>query len=389
MNLEKIPATVVTGFLGSGKTTLMSNLLRQAAGKRIAVIVNEFGEMDIDAELLRSCPLDCEPGAGNGGAPDNPAQGAAAQGAAQGAAQNGIYELANGCICCTVEEEFLPVMQQLVARRDSIDHILIETSGLALPKPLVQAFNWPEVKQHCTVDAVITVVDGPAVASGRFAHDPSMVEAQRLADDNLEHDPSLQELLDDQLGSADMVIISKADLLDDEQRGRVCELIQARVKPEIKTLEVRDGVVASELVMGLGLASEDRIEAIHTHHDHHHDHGHEHHHAHDDFDSVSITLGEVDAADLQARVHALMGEHTIYRVKGFLALPGKPMRQVFQGVGDRVDQYFDRLWQADEARQSRLVFIGKDLDASVIESALIANAQEPASSTETPALNPA
>ena len=182
MQLNKIPATIVTGFLGSGKTTLLSNVLKQAAGKRIAVIVNEFGELDIDADLLRSCPLDCDDDAAT------PAVG-----------QNGIYELANGCICCTVEEEFLPVMQELVARRDEIDHILIETSGLALPKPLVQAFNWPEIKQHCTVDAVITVIDGPAVAAGRFANNEAEVQAQRLADDSLDHDPSLQELLDDQL----------------------------------------------------------------------------------------------------------------------------------------------------------------------------------------------
>ena len=164
MQLNKIPATIVTGFLGSGKTTLLSNVLKQAAGKRIAVIVNEFGELDIDADLLRSCPLDC----------DDETSAAPLTG------ENGIYELANGCICCTVEEEFLPVMQQLVARRDEIDHILIETSGLALPKPLVQAFNWPEIKQHCTVDAVITVIDGPAVAAGRFADNEAEVQAQRL-----------------------------------------------------------------------------------------------------------------------------------------------------------------------------------------------------------------
>ncbi|MGC3832988.1 GTP-binding protein [Moritella viscosa] len=141
MQLNKIPVTVVTGFLGSGKTTLLSNILKQAAGKRIAVIVNEFGELDIDADLLRSCPLDCDDEA-----------------TSQSQGENGIYELANGCICCTVEEEFLPVMKELVARRDDIDHILIETSGLALPKPLVQAFNWPEIKQYCTVDAVITLI---------------------------------------------------------------------------------------------------------------------------------------------------------------------------------------------------------------------------------------
>ncbi|MDQ7015832.1 MAG: GTP-binding protein, partial [Gammaproteobacteria bacterium] len=217
MQLNKIPATVVTGFLGSGKTTLLSQMLKQSNGKRIAVIVNEFGELDIDADLLRNCPLEC----------DESQEGAAVS------AENGIYELANGCICCTVEEEFLPVMQELVRRRDEIDHILIETSGLALPKPLIQAFNWPEIKQHCTVDAVITVVDGPAVAEGRFADDVKRVEAQRRADESLNHDPDLQELLDDQLSAADLVIVSKNDLLNDAQRKQVEKTVLAKVSSSV------------------------------------------------------------------------------------------------------------------------------------------------------------
>jgi cobalamin biosynthesis protein CobW len=350
-NLGKIPATIVTGFLGSGKTTLLSNIIKQANGKRIAVIVNEFGELDIDADLLRSCPLDCEDGAESNSA-------TATQ---NGIPEDGIYELANGCICCTVEEEFLPVMKQLVERRGDIDHILIETSGLALPKPLVQAFNWPEIKQHFTVDSVITVVDGPAIADGRIAHDPQQVEAQRNADESLDHDPSLQELLEDQLGSADMVIISKSDMLDEAQLSNIRQQVSDRVKPQVKMLEVANGQIQSDLIMGLEFASEDGIEAVHTHHDHHHDHEEDHHHAHDHFNSVSITLGEVDSEKLVAIVDGLIAVNTIYRVKGFLALPGKPMRQVLQGVGERLERYFDRAWGNDELRQTKLVFIGKDL----------------------------
>lgn len=360
-NLGKIPATIVTGFLGSGKTTLLSNIIKQANGKRIAIIVNEFGELDIDADLLRSCPLDCEDG--------NETETNTTQ---NGIPEDGIYELANGCICCTVEEEFLPVMKQLVARRNDIDHILIETSGLALPKPLVQAFNWPEIKQHCTVDSVITVVDGPAVADGRIAHDPQQVEAQRKADESLDHDPSLQELLEDQLSSADMVIISKSDRLDDTQRGLIKQLISERVKPQVKMLEVANGQIQSDLIMGLEFASEEGIEAVHTHHDHHHDHDEDHHHAHDHFNSVSITLGEVDSDKLVAVVDGLIAVNTIYRVKGFLALPGKPMRQVLQGVGERLERYFDRAWAGDETRQSKLVLIGKDLVEADLRSALAA-----------------
>lgn len=358
-NLGKIPATIVTGFLGSGKTTLLSNIIKQANGKRIAVIVNEFGELDIDADLLRSCPLDCEDG--------NETE---ASTTANGIPEDGIYELANGCICCTVEEEFLPVMKQLVERRGDIDHILIETSGLALPKPLVQAFNWPEIKQHCTVDSVITVVDGPAIADGRIAHDPQQVEAQRNADESLDHDPSLQELLEDQLSSADMVIISKSDRLDAAQMDSIKQQVSARVKPQVKMLEVSNGQIQSDLIMGLEFASEDGIEAVHTHHDHHHDHEEDHHHAHDHFNSVSITIGEVDSDKLVAIVDGLIAVNTIYRVKGFLALPGKPMRQVLQGVGERLERYFDRAWGSDETRHSKIVLIGKELVEADLRSAL-------------------
>ena len=359
MHLNKIPATVVTGFLGSGKTTLLSNVMRQAQGKRIAVIVNEFGELDIDADLIRNCPIDCED--------DNNPQAANTQ--------QGIYELANGCICCTVEEEFLPVMQELVKRRDDIDHILIETSGLALPKPLVQAFNWPDIKQHCTVDAVITVIDGPAVAAGRFANDADKVQAQRLADESLNHDPDLQELLDDQLSAADLVLVSKSDLLNEEERAQVEAVVSGRVPAAVKTAyigQTAEGIsdASIELVMGLEAAAEDRIEAVHTHHDHHHDHGEHHDHAHDHFDSYVIKLGEVDADKLQAILQDLLTQYNIYRCKGFAALPGKPMRQVLQAVGQRLESHFDRLWQADETRATSLVFIGKGISETTLTEAL-------------------
>lgn len=349
MNLEKIPATVVTGFLGSGKTTLLANLIKQAAGKRLAIIVNEFGELDIDAELLR-CPLDC------------------AEPAAEAAA-DGIYELANGCICCTVEEEFLPVMRQLLARRDTIDHILIETSGLALPKPLVQAFNWPEVKQYCTVDAVLSVVDGAAVADGRMADDPQQVAAQRAADDNLTHTSSLAELLDDQLRCADLVIISKADLLTAPQLQAVQARVDAQVPAAVKTLTVAHGEVPLSLVLGLGCASEQQIDEHATHHDDHHQHGGHHEHAHENFDSVVVQFGEMATEAVLARVQALVAAHAVVRVKGFVAVPDKPMRQVIQGVGTRLEHYYDRPWRADEPRTSRLVFIGQSLPHAAIQAA--------------------
>ncbi|WP_348761657.1 cobalamin biosynthesis protein CobW, partial [uncultured Salinisphaera sp.] len=304
MQLDKIHATVVTGFLGSGKTTLLSNLIKNATNKRIAVIVNEFGEMDIDAELLRGCPLACE--------------------GEETETDDGIFELANGCICCTVEEEFVPVMKKLIEKRDAIDHIVIETSGLALPKPLVQAFNWPEIKRHCTVDSVIAVLDGPAIAAGTWAHDPHAVDAARAADESLDHDPSLEELLDDQIGAADLAIVSKADQLDEAQKTTVETWLRSRLPARVKTLFVANGEADPELLTGLDAATEDRIESITTHHDAHHEAGESHEHAHDHFDSTVVTLGTVDADELLAGMRELIAEQTIYRAKGFVAAGDKP-----------------------------------------------------------------
>ena len=353
MNLKKIPATVVTGFLGSGKTTLLSNIIQQAGKKRIAIIVNEFGETDIDSDLLRSCAIE--------GCEDNKEV---------TLLEDGIYELPNGCICCTVEEEFLPVMKKLVERRDEIDHVLIETSGLALPKPLVQAFNWPEVKNHFTVDAVITVADGPALAKGRFAHSHEQLESQRQADDSLDHDPSIQELYEDQLGAADLIIISKTDLISTEQCQHIEADINAHTADSVKVLSVENGKINPDLILGLEAASENRIESLHSHHDHHHDHGKHHHHAHDDFDSVVISMGVVNGDQLLQQLEAVIETQNIYRAKGFVALANKPMRQVVQAVGSRIEQYFDRLWNVDETPRTEIVIIGKQLDVEQIKSAL-------------------
>ena len=345
MQLNKIPATVITGFLGSGKTTLLSNIVKNANGKRIAIIVNEFGEMDIDANLLRSCSIE--------GCDEN---------TSQSESESGVYELANGCICCTVEEEFLPVMKKLVARKDEIDHILIETSGLALPKPLVQAFNWPEIKTHFTVDAVISVIDTPAAAAGQFAHDPDEVTRQRLADENLDHDPSLHELFEDQLGAADLILLNKTDLVNEAQLQQVKDLIATEIDAAVKVISVEHGNISPELITGLEAASETRIEAFHSHHDDHHSHGGHHKHAHDDFESCILKPDMMSSEDLLQYLQTLIENHTIYRIKGFAAVPNKPMRQVVQAVGGRIEMYFDRLWQADETPSTQLVVIGKGLD---------------------------
>ncbi len=347
MQTRKIPATIVTGFLGSGKTTLLRHLLTNANGRRIAVIVNEFGELGIDGELLRSCGIGCdENGEPNGEAPGQ------------------IYELANGCLCCTVQEEFAPVMELLAARRDEIDYLVIETSGLALPKPLVQAFQWPALRNAFTVDSVITVVDAPAVAAGRFADDPVAVDAQRKSDDNLDHDSPLAELFEDQLATADLVIVHKTDGMDAAALAGVEATIRAETLPGVKLVHVQHGKVDPALLLGLERAVEDVIDQRKTHHDAEEDHDH------DAFDSVSVTLDVTDRARLLSALASLVERHEIYRVKGFVALPGLAMRLVVQGVGQRFDSYFDRAWRSDEARVTQLVLIGDHLDAAHLQREL-------------------
>ncbi|HVE06556.1 MAG TPA: cobalamin biosynthesis protein CobW [Paraburkholderia sp.] len=344
--MRKIPVTIVTGFLGSGKTTLLRHILQHAGGLRVAVIVNEFGELGIDGEIFKGCGIGCD------------ADGREIEGQ--------LYELANGCLCCTVQEEFFPVMEELVERRDSIDHVLIETSGLALPKPLVQAFNWPSIKSSFTVDAVVTVVDGPAVAAGQFAEDPAAVDAMRKADANLDHESPLHELFEDQLSAADLVILNKTDLLDDAQQNAVETTIRAEIPAQVKVVRAHNGQLDLHALLGLESASE---ETIHLRHDHHGSAEDADHH-HDEFDSVVVEARASSREAVLAALQSVVEQHTIYRVKGFAALPEAPMRLVVQGVGRRFDSYFDRRWQPGEASLSRFVMIGADLEQPVLQRAL-------------------
>ena len=346
--LAKLPVTIVTGFLGSGKTTLLRHMLDNAQGRRIAVIVNEFGELGIDGDILKQCSIGCTEEEANGR----------------------VYELANGCLCCTVQEEFFPVMRELVARRGDLDHILIETSGLALPKPLVQAFQWPEIRTACTVDAVITVVDSPAVAAGTFAAYPDQVDAQRKLDPNLDHESPLHELFADQLASADLVVLNKADLIDADGLAKVRAEVAEELPAAVKVIEASSGKLPLEVLLGLGAESEQHIDARPTHHDAHHDGDDHDDHDHDAFDSISIDLPESDERVLIEALNQLVVEYGILRVKGFAAIAGKPMRLLIQGVGTRFDQHFDRAWRAEESRITRLVLIGQDLDPAQLEARL-------------------
>jgi cobalamin biosynthesis protein CobW len=340
--LTRVPCTIVTGFLGAGKTTLIRHVLTNARGRRLAVIVNEFGDVGIDGEILKAC--------GDTACPED-----------------NIVELANGCLCCTVADEFVPTLDAILAK-GGIDHIVIETSGLALPKPLVQAFHWPAIKNRVTVDGVVVVVDGAALADGRVTADLEALKQQRAADTALMHDDPVEEVFEDQIACADLVVLNKRDLLDEAALERARTAIARALPRSVKMLTASDGKVDQTLLLGLGIGTENEIAARRTRHDD------EPEHDHDDFDSFVVPLDEIaDPSRLLARIASLAEKFDVLRVKGFAAVAGKPLRLLVQAVGARVTHQFDRPWTAGEPRQGRLVVIGlKGLDRGAITNALCA-----------------
>ncbi len=341
--LSRVPCTVVTGFLGSGKTTLIRHVLENARGKRLALIVNEFGDVGVDGDILRGCGVEACP-------------------------EGNVVELANGCICCTVADDFAPALDMILSREPKVDHILIETSGLALPKPLIQAFNWPEIKSRVTVDGVVAVVDGAALAEGRVANDMDALAAQRAADDSLDHDDPVEEVFEDQVACADLIVLSKTDLIDEDARRAAGERVESHLARAVKIVPAANGRVDPSVLLGMGLAVEDDIENRKTGHDGAFDH------EHDDFDTFVVELPAIaDPDELARKVAAAAEAENVLRLKGFAEVAGKPMRLLVQAVGPRVAHYYDRPWKSEEARGTRLVVIGlKGLDRAAVEKALAA-----------------
>ncbi|HEY8161810.1 MAG TPA: cobalamin biosynthesis protein CobW [Methylocystis sp.] len=341
MSAAKIPATIVTGFLGAGKTTLIRHVLENARDRRLALVINEFGDVGIDGEILRACGVETCP-------------------------EENIVELANGCLCCTVADDFVPAIEALLAHEKRPDHIIIETSGLALPKPLVKAFDWPAIRSRLTVDGVIAVIDGKAVAEGRFADDLDAIAQERAETETIDHDNPLEEVFEDQLACADLVILNKTDLLDEKEEAEVAAQLAEGARDCVKIVRAREGRVDPLVLLGLAAAAEDDLANRPSHHDA------EPEHDHDDFDSFVVDVPAVsDPAALVASLADVARAHDVLRVKGFVEVAGKPMRLLVQGVGARIQHHFDRAWKPGEARASRLVVIGeKGLDREAIMAIL-------------------
>ena len=348
---------MVTGFLGAGKTTLLRHLLLQS-GQRLAVLVNEFGEVGIDGDLLRSC----------GFCPEEELD-------------TRLVELANGCLCCTVQDDFLPTMEKLLARAESLDGIVVETSGLALPEPLIAALNWPQIRTRIRLNGVVAVVDGEALAAGSVVANPAALEAQRLADPSLDHASAIDELFAEQLEAADLVLISRADCLSAGDIDLVHKGLAPQLQPGAVLLSMGRGVISPELV--LGLERRQPTTTVHDHdHDHHeHEHEHEHHdHEHHDHTHVAIEslalelVGDFCRVALEQQLLQLVGDSALIRLKGRLWLSGKNRPLQIQAVGPRLECWFEPgAEQASATKQGpglELVLLGFQLDRPAIESCL-------------------
>ena len=341
-NLEKIPVTILTGFLGAGKTTLIRNLIIKNKSKRLAVIINEFGDLGVDGEIVKQCSDETCP-------------------------EENILELANGCICCTVADDFVPTMQSLLDGKYLPEHILIETSGLALPKPLLKAFEWPEIRSKLTVDSVLAVVDAEAVVNGVFAPQLSSEIEKRQTETYVEHETPLSEVFEDQINCSDIVLLTKPDLVENTSVAR--DIIMKEMERNVPILEVQSGDIETDLILGISAAAETDLENRKSHHDGFDDH------EHDDFETFSVSIPIIsDLESFKTKVKKLINENEVLRIKGFLKVENKPLNLIVQAVGKRLSVNFTDTKMTNK-NTGNLVFIGEKekINQKIIEAHLLSS----------------
>ena len=338
-SLEKIPVSILTGFLGAGKTTLIRNLILKNKSKKLAVIINEFGDLGVDGEIVKQCSDETCP-------------------------EENILELATGCICCTVADDFIPTMKSLLEGQYIPEHILIETSGLALPKPLLKAFEWPEIRSRLTVDSVLAVVDAEAVVNGIFAPQMSTELEEKQNQTYVEHETPLSEVFEDQINCSDVVLLTKPDLVENISDAR--NIIIKEMERNVPILEVQNGDIGADVILGVNAAAETDLDNRRSHHDGFDDH------EHDDFDTFSISVPKIlDIEKFKIVLETLIRENDILRIKGFLRVESKPLNLLVQGVGKRLSVNFTDT-KIPVENTGNLVFIGEKgrIDQDVISAYL-------------------
>ena len=338
-SLEKIPVTILTGFLGAGKTTLIRNLILKNKSKKLAVIINEFGDLGVDGEIVKQCSDETCP-------------------------EENILELANGCICCTVADDFIPTMKSLLEGQYLPEHILIETSGLALPKPLLKAFEWPEIRSRLTVDSVLAVVDAEAVVNGIFAPQMSTELEEKQNQTYVEHETPLSEVFEDQINCSDVVLLTKPDLVENISDAK--NIVIKEMERDVPILEVQNGDIGADVILGVNAAAETDLDNRRSHHDGFDDH------EHDDFDTFSITVPKIlDVESFKLVLETIIRENDILRIKGFLRVESKPLNLLVQGVGKRLSVNFTDT-KIPVENTGNLVFIGEKgrIDQDVISAYL-------------------
>ena len=347
---KRLPVTVITGFLGSGKTTVLRHLLT-SGGQRLAVMVNEFGSVGLDGDLIRSC----------GFCPEEDVDGR-------------LVELNNGCLCCTVQDDFLPTMEKLLERADQLDGIVVETSGLALPRPLLQALDWPAIRSRVHVNGVVTLVDGEALADGSPVADAEALERQRAEDPSLDHLTAIDELFEDQLQAADLVLISRADRLEPSVMADLQEQIKAKVRGGTALLPVSQGQVETSVVLGL---DHQAIHHSHSHGHHDHDHSHDHHdHTHVEMVGSNVRIeGSLDRQTLEQLLPDLVRDQQVIRLKGRVWLQDKTLPLQVQMVGPRLNSWFEaapsHAWRPEIGCGADLVVLAlNNSAATAVESSL-------------------
>ncbi len=345
---ERIPVTIVTGFLGAGKTTLLRQLLKHSK-HRLGVIVNEFGTIGLDGDLIQTC----------GFCPDDEVE-------------KRVVELRNGCLCCTVQDDFLPAMLELLSHSNKLDGILIETSGLALPKPLLQALNWPSIRTKVYVNGVVTVVDGESLATGNPVGDPKIIEIQRKEDPSLDHLTSIKELFCDQLEVADLVLITRSDICSVQSLEQVKVELATKVRKATPLIPIALGNVNPSLILELDHPNDFN--------DSNPDSSTDHHHHHFEMKTCSLRFEcDLDKIALENHLKTLVVKHKILRVKGRCWLPGKSIPLQLQMVGSRLNTWYEKVPESAWTPQLNgidLVFLGlnalipSELRASLLENCL-------------------